>query len=52
MSKPQDRMVSRRPDGAWANTRNDGDKASSVHDTQQAAIEAARQMLHKQGGGS
>ncbi len=50
MSKPQDRMVSRRPDGTWANTRNDADKASSVHDTQQAAIEAARQMLHKQGG--
>ena len=51
MSKPQDRMISQRPDGAWANKRNDADRASSVHDTQQAAIDAARQMLVNQGGG-
>lgn len=51
MSKPQDRTISRRPDGTWANKRNDAGKASSVHDTQQAAIEAARRMLQHQGGG-
>lgn len=51
MSKPQDRMVSRRPDGTWANTRNDADRASSLHNTQAEAIEAARKMLGNQGGG-
>lgn len=51
MSKPQDRMVSQRPDGTWANTRNDADRASSLHETQAEAIEAARRMLGNQGGG-
>lgn len=51
MSKPQDRMVSQRPDGTWANKRNDASKASSVHDTQEAAINAGREMLQNQGGG-
>lgn len=51
MSKPQDRMVSKRPDGTWANTRNDADKASSVHNTQAEAMAAARRMLGNQGGG-
>jgi len=51
MSKPQDRMVYRRPDGRWANERNDADRASSIHDTQGDAIDAARQNLVNQGGG-
>lgn len=51
MSKPQDRMISQRPDGQWANKRNDADRASSLHDTKQKAIDAARSNLHKQGGG-
>ena len=51
MSKPQDRMVSRRPDGQWANERNDADRASSLHDTQREAIDAARENLLNQGGG-
>jgi hypothetical protein len=51
MSKPQDRVVSKRPDGTWANTRNDADRASSLHRTQQEAIDAARDMLRRQGGG-
>ncbi|MCZ2075828.1 MAG: DUF2188 domain-containing protein [Bryobacterales bacterium] len=51
MSKDQDRMVYRRPDGQWANERNDADRASSLHDTQKAAIDAAEQMLINQGGG-
>jgi len=51
MSKDRDRMVYRRPNGQWANERNDLDRASSLHDTQQAAIDAARNMLQNQGGG-
>lgn len=51
MSKGQDRIVSRRPDGNWENKRNDADRASSVHDTQKAAQDAARDMLSRQGGG-
>ena len=51
MSKPQDRVVTQRPDGSWANQRNDAGRASSVHDTQRAAIDAARENLRNQGGG-
>jgi hypothetical protein len=51
MSKPQDRTVSRRDDGNWENKRNDAQRASSVHDTQRDAINAAKDMLTNQGGG-
>jgi len=51
MSKPQDRIVTKRPDGTWANQRNNADRASSIHDTQRAAIDAARDNLRNQGGG-
>lgn len=51
MSKGRDRTVSRRPDGTWANKRNDADKASSVHKTQGDAAAAAKQNLQNQGGG-
>lgn len=51
MSKDRDRTVFRRPDGSWANKRNDSDRASSVHETQKEAERAARDMLQKQGGG-
>lgn len=51
MSKSQDRMVSQRPDGKWQNKRNSATRATSVHDTQQAAIEAAKKNLENQGGG-
>ena len=51
MSKDRDRMVYRREDGQWANERNDADKASSLHNTQGAAEQAAREMLLNQGGG-
>ncbi|HLG19788.1 MAG TPA: DUF2188 domain-containing protein [Bdellovibrionota bacterium] len=44
-------MVSQRPDGKWANKRNDADKASSLHDTQGDAARAAKEMLLNQGGG-
>lgn len=51
MSKGQDRTVYRRPDGTWANKRNNADKASSVHHTQKEAEQAAKEMLRNQGGG-
>jgi uncharacterized protein YdaU (DUF1376 family) len=51
MSKNQDRMVYRRDDGNWVNKRNDAERASSIHDTQKAAEDAAREMLRNQGGG-
>ncbi len=51
MSKPQDRTVYRRPDGQWANQRQDADRASSLHDTQREADQAARENLRNQGGG-
>ncbi|MBO6814380.1 MAG: DUF2188 domain-containing protein [Rhizobiaceae bacterium] len=44
-------MVYKRPDGNWANKRNDADRASSIHSTQMDAEKAARKMLHNQGGG-
>jgi hypothetical protein len=51
MTKPQDRTVSHRPDGAWENKRNDANRASSLHHTQKEAQDAARGMLQRQGGG-
>lgn len=51
MSKPQDRNVFRRRDGKWANKSQGNTKASSLHDTQKDAEEAAREMLKNQGGG-
>lgn len=51
MSKGRDRTVYRRPDGTWANKRNDGGRPSSIHDTQGEAIRQAKQMLQNQGGG-
>ena len=51
MGKGRDRTVWQRTDGSWANKRNDSAKASSVHDTQAEAVEAAREMLANQGGG-
>lgn len=51
MSKDRDRTVYRRDDDQWANKRNDAGKASSLHSTQRAAEQAAREMLRNQGGG-
>ncbi len=51
MSKPQDRTVYQRPDGLWANKRQDADRASSVHTTQREADQTARENLRNQGGG-
>ena len=35
----------------WINKRNDADRASSKHNTQKEAIDAANRMLKNQGGG-
>lgn len=51
MSKDQDRTIYRRDDGTWVNKRNDADRASSLHETQKAAIDAGKEMLGNQGGG-
>ena len=51
MSKDRDRTVYRRPDGQWANQRNDAERASSLHGTQREAIDSAKDMLQNQGGG-
>ena len=46
-----DRMVYRRKNGKWANKKIGNDNASSLHDTQKEAIDAAKQNLANQGGG-
>jgi len=51
VNKPQDRTVSRREDGTWANKRDDAFRASSIHRTQSEAASAGKAMLAKQGGG-
>lgn len=50
MASQNNRSVFRR-DGQWVNKLNGAKRASSVHDTQEAAINAARDMLQNQGGG-
>jgi len=47
----KNRTVYKRPDGQWVNKRDDATKAASVHDTQAAAVDAARHMLQNAGGG-
>jgi hypothetical protein len=51
MSKKNDRIVYRTKDGDWANKKTSASKASSLHSSQKAAEDAARQMLKNQGGG-
>jgi len=45
------RTVSQREDGKWANKKDGGQRATSLHDTQKQAAEAARQNLKNEGGG-
>lgn len=46
-----DRTVSRRPDGQWANKKDGNERASSLHATQREAERAAHRMLAESGGG-
>lgn len=50
MSK-NDRTVSQRPDGQWANKKDGASRATSLHKTQRQAIDAAREGLKGSGGG-
>lgn len=50
MSKGNNRSIFRRDD-QWINKLNGASRASSVHDTQQDAINVAREMLSNRGGG-
>lgn len=50
-NKSNNRIVYKRSSGDWVNKKNSAGKASSVHGTQQEAVEAAREMLKNQGGG-
>ena len=50
MSKGRNRNVYKRGD-KWVNKRQDSDRASSLHDTQREALDAARGMIRNQGGG-
>jgi hypothetical protein len=45
------RTVFKRPDGTWANKRDDASRAGSIHQTQKAAEQAGRKMLQNAGGG-
>jgi hypothetical protein len=45
------RTVSQRKDGTWANQKDGGQRATSIHNTQKQAADAARQNLMNQGGG-
>jgi len=49
--KGRDRTVYRRPDGLWANKRNDSARASGLHSKQGDAAREAAEMLKNQGGG-
>lgn len=46
-----DRTVSQRPNGEWANKKDGAERASSLHKTQQGAVNAARTSLGQTGGG-
>jgi hypothetical protein len=50
MSKQQ-RVVYRNGQGQWVNKRASASRAASIHETQKQAWDAAREMLHKEGGG-
>ncbi len=50
MSRPENLLVYRQDDGLWANKRLDADRPSSMHDTKEQAIDAAKEMLLNEGG--
>jgi len=49
MPNKNDRIVYRREDRQWVNKKLDSDKASSLHDTQREAEQAAKEMLKHSG---
>ena len=51
MAQATDRFVSPRKDGNWENKAVNASRATSLHETQADAIEAAKTTLRNQGGG-
>ncbi|MEM6528988.1 MAG: DUF2188 domain-containing protein [Chloroflexota bacterium] len=51
MAKKKQRRVTQRPDGKWENKLDGNERATSVHNTQRDAEQAARENLRNQGGG-
>ncbi|MBS0155164.1 MAG: DUF2188 domain-containing protein [Nitrospira sp.] len=50
MSNNNDRYVVRHQEG-WAVKKSGADRASSIHDTQREAEQAAKEIVSNQGGG-
>jgi Uncharacterized protein conserved in bacteria (DUF2188) len=48
---PNSRHVVPNPNGGWDVKKPDADRASAHYDTQGAATDRARQILHNSGGG-
>lgn len=51
MAKRNDRSVFPSGDGRWVQKRDDAERAGSIHETQRAAEDAARESLQRSGGG-
>lgn len=51
MSKESDRHVVPSPEGGWNVVAPGSERASSHHDTQQGAIDRAREIVRNAGGG-
>lgn len=51
MSKPNDRHVVPDPDGGWNVRKPGASRSSSRHNTQQDAIDRARDIVGRAGGG-
>jgi hypothetical protein len=51
MGQPNTRFVSPNPEGGWDVKKPDASRASSRHETQSDAQDAARGYLRKDGGG-
>lgn len=49
--KENDRIVYKNAQKKWVNKKVTAEKATSLHDTQKKAIEAAKENLQNQGGG-
>jgi len=50
MTRKNNRTVSHRPDGKWANKKNGNERATSLHDTQKEARETANEDCRKNSG--
>ena len=51
MTKHTDRTVYRNSAGKWVNKKDENSRATSVHDTQKAAVDKAKKQIGNDGGG-